>query len=105
MFSFDKKDKNADILLTLEKLIENWENEVVEFNEEAYQKWIISYLETYKKAKKQDIIQLLAEKLPDTLSEAQKEAKIKNILQKMKQNGIITTDSSNKRLANWILVK
>lgn len=75
------------------------------FNEEAYQKWIISYLETYKKAKKQDIIQLLAEKLPDTLSEAQKEAKIKNILQKMKQNGIITTDSSNKRLANWILVK
>lgn len=75
------------------------------FDEEAYQKWIISYLETYKKAKKQDIIQLLAEKLPDSLSEAQKEAKIKNILQKMKQNGMITTDSPNKRLANWILTK
>lgn len=32
-FFFDNKDENADILLTLEKLIENWENEVVEFKE------------------------------------------------------------------------
>lgn len=75
------------------------------FDEEAYQKWIISYLETYQKAKKQDIIQLLADKLPDSLNAMQKEAKIKNIMQKMKQNRIITTDSPNKRLANWILVK
>lgn len=33
MFTFDKKDKNADIYLTLENLIINWENEVVEFKE------------------------------------------------------------------------
>ena len=33
MFFFDKEDKNEDILITLEKLIENWENEVVEFKE------------------------------------------------------------------------
>ena len=32
-FFYDKKDKNADIFLLLEKLIENWENEVVEFKE------------------------------------------------------------------------
>lgn len=32
-FFYDKNDKDADILLTLEKLIENWENEVVEFKE------------------------------------------------------------------------
>ena len=32
-FSFDKKDKEADKYLTLEKLIENWESEVVEFKE------------------------------------------------------------------------
>lgn len=73
------------------------------FDEEAYQKWIISYLKIYKKASKQDIIQLLTEKLPDSLSATQKESKIKNILQKMKQNRMITTDSVNKRLANWIL--
>ncbi len=33
MFQYDKKSENADILLVLEKLIENWENEVVEFKE------------------------------------------------------------------------
>ena len=33
MFTFDKKDKNADLYLTLGNLIKNWENEVVEFKE------------------------------------------------------------------------
>lgn len=33
MFIFDKQDKNADRYLTLESLIKNWENEVVEFKE------------------------------------------------------------------------
>ena len=47
------------------------------FEDEAYRKWIINYLETYKKAKKQDFVQLLKEKLPDSLSEKQKVAKIK----------------------------
>ena len=75
------------------------------FDEDSYRKWIINYLKTYEKAKKQDFIQLLQEKLPDLLTEKQKEARIKYLLHKMKQEGIITTDSENKRLANWILVK
>ncbi|MEE0913478.1 MAG: ATP-binding protein [Ruminococcus sp.] len=33
IFEFDKKGKDSDIFLILEKLIENWENEVVEFKE------------------------------------------------------------------------
>jgi len=75
------------------------------FDEDAYRKWIISYLETYKKAKKKDFVNLLKEKLPDLLTDEQKVSKIRYLLQKMKQEGIITTDSDNKRLANWILVK
>ena len=75
------------------------------FNEEAYCKWIINYLTTYKKAKKKDIVKLLIDKLPDSLDEKQKEAKVKNLLQKMKKDGIVTTDTDNKRLANWILTK
>lgn len=75
------------------------------FNDEAYCKWIINYLETYHHATKQDFIDLLQEKLPDSLDEKQKNDKIRNLLQKMKRNGTITTDSTNKRLANWILVK
>lgn len=50
-------------------------------------------------------IQLLKEKLPDSLSDEQKIAKIKYLLQRMKQEGIIATDSDNKRLANWVLKK
>ena len=75
------------------------------FDDEAYRKWIIKYLETYKKAKKQDFIDLLWDKLPDSLDEKQKEDKIRNLLQKLKQEGIISTDSKNRRLANWILNK
>lgn len=75
------------------------------FEEEAYQKWVISYLETYKKGKKQDFIELLKDKLPDTLDDRQKESKVRNLLKKMKKEGLITTDSDNKRLANWVLDK
>ena len=74
------------------------------FEDEAYRRWIINYLKTYKKANKQDFVRLLSSKLPDSLSEKQKVARIKNMLQKMKHEGIITTDCENKRLANWILV-
>lgn len=75
------------------------------FDEDAYRKWIISYLETYKLGKKQDFIQLLKDKLPDNLDDKQKESRVRNLLKKMKKDGIITTDSDNKRLANWILKK
>lgn len=73
------------------------------FDEEAYRKWIVNFLRTYQKAKKQDFISLLIDKLPDSLDNKQKKAKIKYLLQKMRKEGIITTDSDNKRLANWIL--
>ena len=39
------------------------------------------------------------------MTEKQKEAKIKNLLNKMHKKNTITTDSDNKRKANWILVK
>ena len=68
------------------------------FDEDSYQKWIVSYLETFKTAKKQDIINLLSDKLPDSLDDRQKEAKVKKA-------GKIKLDSDNKRLANWILEK
>ncbi|MBK0347251.1 putative DNA binding domain-containing protein [Aerococcaceae bacterium zg-ZJ1578] len=75
------------------------------FDEEAYQQWIISYLKTYKTAKKQDIMKLLSDKLPDSLDDKQKENKVKNIMKKMRTNEIIELDSGNKRLGNWVLKK
>ena len=46
---------------------------------------------------------LLIDKFPDTLSPKQKERKVLTLLTALKRNGIITTDSENKRIANWIL--
>ncbi len=75
------------------------------FDYDVYEKWIISYLEKFGKGKRKDFVDLLADKLSDSLSESQKVDKIKYILEKMKKKGIITLDSKNKRTANWILKK
>ncbi|MCD8370055.1 MAG: transcriptional regulator, partial [Clostridiales bacterium] len=75
------------------------------FDDEAYRKWIIDYLETYKRGNRQNFIKMLNNKLPDTMTEQQKISKVKNLLYSMKKDGIIITDSSNRRSANWILVK
>ena len=72
-------------------------------DDEYYKRLIISYLEIYEKGKKQDFIELLADKLPDVMDERQKRSKIKNLLSSLKNEGKIITDSDNKRLANWIL--
>lgn len=73
------------------------------FDDEYYKKLIVSYLETYQKGKKQDFIELLADKLPDTMDEKQKNSKVRNLLGSLKNERRIITDSDNKRLANWIL--
>ena len=73
------------------------------FADEAYKKWIISYLETYQKGMKRDFVALLGDKLPDTMNQKQKEDKVKNLLQSLRADGIIAQDSENKRLSNWVL--
>ena len=75
------------------------------FNDEAYKKWIISYLEAYKRGNKKDFIKLLDDKLPATLNDIQKGNKVRNLLFSMRIEGLIETDSENKRLANWVLKK
>ena len=75
------------------------------FDDEAYKKWIISYLETYHKGTRREFLVLLDDKLPATMDAKKKESKVKNLLQALKNDGLITTDSPNKRLANWILTK
>ncbi len=75
------------------------------FDDEAYKQWIINYLKTYKKGKKKDFINLLNDKLPDSLNDSQKQSRVRYLLKTLKDENIITTDNPNKRLANWILVK
>ena len=73
------------------------------FNDKYYKDLIVEYLKKYHKAKRRDIKLLLWEKLPDSLSDKQKENKIHNILTAMKKSNIIRLDSDNQQISNWIL--
>ena len=73
------------------------------FDDQYYKDLIIKYLKKYGKAKKKDIRNLLWDKLPDVLSEKQKEYKIGNLLASLKNAGIICADSNNQQRASWIL--
>lgn len=73
------------------------------FDDKYYKDLIVEYLKQYKKAKKKDIRELLWDKLPNVLSDAQKENKIRNILTALRKQGIIDTDSKNQQKSNWIL--
>jgi ATP-dependent DNA helicase RecG len=50
---------------------------------------ITDYLSEFGDGLKSDFEKVLLDKLPDVLDEAQKKHKIKNILQKLKNKGII----------------
>ena len=73
------------------------------FDDQYYKDLIIKYLKQYGKAKKKNIRNLLWDKLPDVLSETQKEYKIGNLLASLKNAGIICADSNNQQRASWIL--
>ena len=72
-----------------------------------YQDLIIKYLTQWEKGKKSDFVNLLKDKLPDSLTAHQKEAKVKNYLQSLRRADKIMTQStsSGKRSRIWILVK
>ena len=75
------------------------------FDDKYYKDLIVEYLKQYDKARKKEIRELLWDKLPDALSEKQKENKIRNLLYSLKQKQIIETDSTNQQKSNWILKK
>jgi len=60
------------------------------FADRYYKDLIIRYLEEYEKATKQDIVELLSDKLPESLDENQKYYKISYMLKVMRETGIIS---------------
>ena len=75
------------------------------FDDKYYKDLIVEYLKQYEKAKKSEIRELLWDKLPDALSNQQKENKIHNLLTSFKKTGVIDKDSPNQQKSNWILKK
>ena len=73
------------------------------FDDKYYKDLVVEYLKQYKKAKKKDIRELLWDKLPNVLSDVQKENKIHNLLASLKRQGIIGKDSENQQKSNWVL--
>lgn len=74
------------------------------FDDQYYKDLIVKYLEQYGKAKKKDIRILLWDKLPEVMTDKQKEDKIRNLLSALRKKNIITTDSKNQQRSSWILV-
>lgn len=73
------------------------------FDDKYYKDLILEYLRQYKCASKKDIRNLLWDKLPNVLSDNQKENKMRNLLTAMKKTGLIDTDSSNQQKSKWVL--
>lgn len=69
-------------------------------NDDYCKKIIIDYIKKFKTAKKADLGEILLEKLGDSMTDIQKKNKIKNILQKLRRDGVIEPHGKE-----WILCK
>lgn len=69
-------------------------------NDDYRKKIIIDYIKKFKTAKKADLEEILLEKLGDSMTDIQKKNKIKNILQKLRRDGVIEPHGKE-----WILCK
>jgi ATP-dependent DNA helicase RecG len=74
------------------------------FDGDHYQQLILKFIDQYKVATRQDIDNLLMDKLPDILEKKQKANKIKNLLGKMRKNGLIRNIGSDKT-PQWVKEK
>lgn len=62
------------------------------FDDQHYKRMVTDYIKQFGSAKRSDIDRLLLDKLPDVLDEKQKHHKIKNLLQSLKNHGVIIID-------------
>ena len=69
------------------------------FDDEHYKKLIIAFLEKFKKGKRKDFEILIIDKLSDMLTPKQKKDKIKNLLQSLRLNGVISLEKGEWKLS------
>ena len=65
---------------------------------------IVEFINKFGKANRKQIRELLWEKLPDILTDRQKEIKITSLLSNLRDKRIIHTDSPNQQKSDWVLV-
>jgi len=74
-------------------------------DDENYIDLIVGYLKQYGHGTKADFIRLLSGKLPDELSDKQKDDKTRNLLAFLRREGQIHNTSPNRRSAVWALTE
>lgn len=73
------------------------------FDDQYYKDLIVSYIRQYSSASKKQIRTLLWDKLPDVLTDQQKESKVHNLVMAMRKKGTIKPNSSSHQKNRWIL--
>lgn len=74
------------------------------FDKDHYKKMIISFIDEYKSATRQDIDNLLMDKLSDALDQKQKKKKITNLLYEMHKNDKIILNKGSNKKPCWVLM-
>ena len=72
------------------------------FDKDHYKKMIVAYLTKFGEANREEIDELLLDKLSDAINDRQKTEFVGNLLQEMRREGTIRTEGS-KRWAKWRL--
>lgn len=73
------------------------------FDNIHYQNLILAFVKKYGSANRNDIDELLMDKLPEVLSEKQKRRKIKNLLYKMSKEKALIKNIGTKKFPEWIV--
>jgi ATP-dependent DNA helicase RecG len=74
------------------------------FDDEHYKKLILEYLNTYHSATREDLDRLLLDKLPEILTDTQKQNKIHNLITALKAKSLIRNKGSYRNSC-WVLAK
>lgn len=65
-----------------------------------YQSLIIEYLKTFERGRLADFDKMLANKLPQVLNDKQRKNKVRNLLQKMRRDGLVVSEGWSWSLPN-----
>ncbi|MEN6516563.1 MAG: RNA-binding domain-containing protein [Methanospirillum sp.] len=75
------------------------------FDKQHFKDMVISYLNEYQTANRQELDKLLMNKVSDALDDKQKRSFIRNLLQEMRREGMIIVKEGRTTDAKWALVR